>query len=286
MSRAARSAPPGQHWCSACQSFHPVEDFGPDRSRPPLFLQGRCRVAGAKAKAKSIAKRARPPVESQEALAARLAKEAHADVAHWGPLVNLTPDDLLPFPPVCPLTLDDLLTGDDAQRPTLAMLVPDLGFTRDNTVIVSARARRRHTVIGSVGIRAHWKRRDLLPQRTDAVLGEVIGRANLLEWPAELVAVIAGTEGLTFATTGRLAERPQMAGSEAAAQNWRDLIDGRTDCGAEPDKPAEPRYANGVPWGQRPENWPADWSAWAEGTASSPLDWVTVFPPAGAGMIS
>lgn len=53
-----RVVPDGSKWCPGCTSVLSAASFGPDRSRPPLFLQGRCRACVTRAN-----DRKRKPIE-------------------------------------------------------------------------------------------------------------------------------------------------------------------------------------------------------------------------------
>ena len=60
------AAMPENKWCPTCQQALPLQAFGPDRSRPPLFLQGRCRPCATSA---SSAARVRTAERAKSALA-------------------------------------------------------------------------------------------------------------------------------------------------------------------------------------------------------------------------
>lgn len=46
--------PQGCKWCPGCTAVLPATSFGPDRSRPPLYLQGRCRSCVTQANKRSL----------------------------------------------------------------------------------------------------------------------------------------------------------------------------------------------------------------------------------------
>lgn len=219
--------PEGSKWCPGCTSVLAVSAFGPDRSRPPLFLQGRCRGCVSRANSKR-----KPSIPTPLQYAAKLAGAAkdHAEV--FGMPCGVSAQMLLPFPPVCVLTLDDLIEGETPQAPSLAMLVDGPGFTEENSVVVSARARRRHQVIGAKAIREHLGNADVLPALTVATLIDALFRHNRLAWNAEASAVASEVDALTSGTDGNLeipkdGRRAKDVGAEAGArQNWTDLIDG------------------------------------------------------------
>lgn len=166
-----------------------------------------------------------------EQYAAKLAEavEDHAQI--FAIPCDVSAQMLLPFPPVCVLTLDDLIEGDAPQAPSLAMLVDGPGFTEENTVVVSARARRRHQVIGAKAIREHLGNADVLPTLTVATLIDALFRHNRLTWDAEASAVVSEIDTVTTGAEGFLeippdGRRAKDVWTEAGMrQNWAALID-------------------------------------------------------------
>jgi len=137
-------------------------------------------------------------------------------------------DDLTPLPPLCPLTLDNLVDGADAQAPVLARLVDTEGFTPENTVVLSVRSKRRHQAIGARGLRENLGRP--LTRLQSIVTAEAVGRFNGLCWASEVIDVAVGIDGLevdhignlVVPPLGRRAKRDVAAGD--SAQNWCDLV--------------------------------------------------------------
>jgi hypothetical protein len=68
------AAMPESKWCPTCQHSLPLQAFGPDRSRPPLFLQGRCRpcvtIASSAARARTAERAKATPLDFDSELAA------------------------------------------------------------------------------------------------------------------------------------------------------------------------------------------------------------------------
>jgi hypothetical protein len=127
--------------------------------------------------------------------------------------------------------LDDLVKGDTPQAPALAMLVDGLGFTTENTVVISAQARRRHRVIGAKAIRAHLGNADLLPAPTVATLMDTLVRHNCLAWPVEAQSIAAEIDGITTDARGCLVvpangRKAKDADAVDPRQQFADLIDG------------------------------------------------------------
>lgn len=218
----------GFKWCPGCTSVLAVSAFGPDRSRPPLFLQGRCRGCVSKANGRRT-----PTTPTADQYAAKLLRAAQEHAEVFEIPCDLSALTLLPFPPVCVLTLDDLAEGDTPQAPSLAMLVDGPGFTDENSVLISGRARRRHLVIGAKAIREHLGNADVLPALTVATLLDALLRHNRLAWDAEAVAVACEVDALTVGPLGVLeiprdGRKAKDSAAEASArQNWADLVDGK-----------------------------------------------------------
>lgn len=217
---------PDEHkWCPGCTAVLSLTSFGPDRSRPPLYLQGRCR--GCVSRANSVRRR---QIETPEQIAVTLAHNAREHAGATMPC-EISAAMLQPFPPVCVLTLDDLIEGDSPQPPALAMLVDGYGFTAENTVVISAQARRRHRVIGAKAIREHLGKADVLPAVAVATLMDALVRHNSLAWAVEADAIAAEVDGLTTDAGGYLVvpangRRAKDAQADRR-QHFVDLIDGQ-----------------------------------------------------------
>ncbi|MDM0118854.1 hypothetical protein [Variovorax arabinosiphilus] len=111
------------------------------------------------------------------------------------------------------------------------MLVDGHGFTAENTVVISAQARRRHRVIGAKAIRDHLGKADVLPALTVATLMDALVRHNSLAWAVEADAIAAEIDGpptdakgcLVIPANGRRAKDAHVD----QKQHFVDLIDGQ-----------------------------------------------------------
>ena len=228
--------PEGHKWCPGCASAVMLSSFSPDRARPPLFVRGKCKPCETRDRAHKVAKSrkvSRGLVKTPEQHAHRMVSEAAAFAEANGIEFAITVDHLSPLPPVCPLTLDNLLVGRDGQVPTLALLVDSEGFTVDNTVIVSSRARRGHQVIGARALRRNVGTPEALGRAAIAVLCEVLERFNRLFWEAEVIditAEVAALESnkrghLIVPPAGRVVKWEPLDVKAESVANWCDLID-------------------------------------------------------------
>lgn len=72
--RYVGAAMPENKWCPCCKASLPVGAFGLDRSRPPLYLQGRCRpcltTAASAARARAVERLKAVPLDFGAELAA------------------------------------------------------------------------------------------------------------------------------------------------------------------------------------------------------------------------
>jgi hypothetical protein len=199
------------------------------------------------------------PAETPEALALRLIDAAHLYAAIWNLPVTITPDHLLPWPEVCVYTLDDLIKGDNPQQPTLARLVDSEGFTPENTVIISARARRRHQAIGGTAIRKHVEKADRLPGLTEHLVRDALERHNRLTWPDDAARI---AEAWDFPETPKIPAAYLAVDEAKAPTHWREMIDRNpADWIVSPEVPPESRLFLGRR--RAPEDWPDDWLSWA-----------------------
>ncbi|WP_307658641.1 hypothetical protein [Variovorax paradoxus] len=174
--------------------------------------------------ANAAKRRKAPPVETPEALALRLIDAARPYAAIWHLPVTITPDHLLPWPAVCVYTLDDLIEGDSPQQPILARLVDSEGFTPENTVIISARARRRHQAIGGTAIRKHAENADRLPGLTEHLVRESVRRYNLLTWADDAVRA---AEAWNYQGAPKTPRASPATDDTTASTHWQELIDGK-----------------------------------------------------------
>jgi hypothetical protein len=185
--------------------------------------------------------------------------------------ITITRDHLTPLPPLCPLTLDNLVDGADAQAPVLARLVDTEGFTPENTVILSVRAKRRHQAIGARGLRENLGRP--LTRLQSIVTAEAVGRFNGLCWASEVIDVAVGIDGLevdhignlVVPPLGRRAKRDVAAGD--SAQNWCDLVSDSAPAeyiAAGHRLPPERDPAQPLSFNLRMKKSPVEWLEWAE----------------------
>ena len=228
-------APEGHKWCPGCLCCPALSAFSPDLSRPPLYVRSRCRRCETQARAPKVAqsrKDSRGIFQTPEQHARRMVREAAAFAESHGIPFEISADDLCPLPPVCPLTLDSLGGLEDSQGPTLARLIEGPGFTVENTVIVSGRARRRHHVIGARAIRNNMVAASALGAAAVAVVCEALERFNALSWDDESLSIVAGVNALVAAQNGVLTVPPvgrpvkwkPMAEGPEIVYNWCGLI--------------------------------------------------------------
>ena len=182
------------------------------------------------AKSRKVSRGVNQPPEQH---AQRMALEAAAFAQTHGLPFDISANDLLPLPPNCPMTLDSLWGCDDSQTPTLALLIEGHGFTVENTVIVSSRARRRHQVIGPRAMRGNMSAASVLGGAAVVVLCEALERFNGLSWDDEARSIAVEVDALETCKhgwlmvppVGRRAKWKPAAVASELSQNWCTLID-------------------------------------------------------------
>lgn len=268
--------------CPGCTATLPRAFFGVDKTRRD-GLAGRCRTCNARSKRPSDAARGslgRGLHLTAEEHADRMISEALSYADANGVDFAINTGHLLPLPPLCPLTLDNLVDGDDAQAPVMARLVDTEGFTPENVVVLSVRSKRRHQVIGSRGLRQNLGKP--LTRTQAIVTTEVVGRFNGLCWSSELIDVAAEVDGLEVAASsglvvppnGRRVKRGETAGE--TAQNWCDLISDeaqREYIAAGHRLPPERDQCQPLSFALRMTKSPAEWLEWAHEYATPEGPW-------------
>lgn len=259
--------------CPGCTTALPHSSFGPDKSRRD-GLAGRCRACNARSKRPRDATRGSlrrglhlTAEEHANRMIAEALAYADANVVDF----TISRDDLLPLPPLCPLTLDNLVDGDNAQAPVLARLVDTEGFTPENVVVLSVRSKRRHQVIGPRGLRENLG--DPLTRMQIIVTAEIVGRFNRLCWPSEVIEIAAEVDVLEIDSGGHVTVPPlrrrakRDAVDDGTARNWCDLIsaDGQREYTAAGHRlPPERDPPQPLSFRLRMTKSPAEWIDWTE----------------------
>ncbi|MDM0073978.1 hypothetical protein QTH90_06265 [Variovorax sp. J2P1-59] len=184
---------------------------------------------------------------------------------------------LLPLPPLCPLTLDSLVDGEEAQAPVLARLVDTEGFTPESTVVLSVRSKRRHQVLSARGLRENLGKS--LTRLQSIVVAEAVSRFNHLCWEAEVIDITTEIDHLEVDSRGLLVVPPLGRRAKHAAdtvQNWCDLISddaGREYIAAGHRLPPEREPPQQLSLNLRMTKTPAEWLEWAEEVPSPAEPW-------------